>query len=91
MNTVSSGHMLMSKGKIIDASFQCDLEDYATIKTLNSTIETFGCLISKEFTGEISLIEFLALIDNAYDISTPLFQEIATCLKAVHRNSITIH
>jgi len=91
MNTVSSGHMLMSKGKIIDASFQCDLEDHTTIKTLNSTIETFGFLISEEFTGEISLIEFLALIDNAYDISTPLFQEIATCLKTVHRNSITIH
>lgn len=91
MNIASNGHILMSKGKIIDATFQCDLNDQETIQTLNSTISTFGFLINQDFSGEISLIEFLDLIDKAYDISTPLFHDIAECLKTVHKNSITIH
>jgi hypothetical protein len=91
MNTASSGHILMEKGNIIDATFGWNLDDTKTLQTLTSTIQSFRFLINPEFTGEISLMEFLALINDAYDISTPLFHDIVECLKKVHRHSITIH
>jgi len=94
--TASSGHLLFVDGSIADGTFECDPEQ---LTVLNAAITTFSSLVNKHsliekkkpFSGEVSLIELLSLIQADYDITTPLLKSMSDCLLHVHRNSVTVH
>lgn len=91
MSEVSSGHMVIEKGRIVGGNFVCAPEQ---LEILNQTIKTFSALVipSQDYSGEVSLIEFLCVLEQKYeDLSTPLLKEINECFLDIHRNSVTIH
>jgi len=90
MNTASSGHLAFANGKITDGTFECDSEQ---LSILQNAISHFFPLVNKKtpFTGEVSLIELLSLIEKDYDMTNPWLKEVSDCILAVHRKSITIH
>lgn len=91
MTEASSGHMVIEKGKIVGGTFVCAPDQ---LEILNQTIKSFSPLVipSQDFSGEVSLIEFLSAIQQKYEsIDTPLLKEIKECFIEIHRNSVTIH
>lgn len=90
MNEATSGHVLVVNGKTVGGTFECGHDQ---LDILNDTIKFFLPLVVKDssFSGEVSLMEILAEIENKYDMENFFMRDLKECLTDIHRKSVTIH